>query len=299
MINLYKIPQIMEHVFDIFIGICVKKKVKNAKLAYGLNQDEERKNKIILSLTTYNKRYEFICLTLKSLLLQTKKPDKIIVWLDADIPENEITEEMRAFKKYGIEYRHTNFNLKPHTKYYYAMQEFPNDIIITVDDDIIYPPNMIDELMSAYKKYPNTICARRVHLMTFDASGNLKNYNDWNYEYRHLKTPSYLLCATGVGGVLYPPHILPKEAFNINNIKKYCLTADDIWLKVMETKNKVKVVWAENHLVLPPFAKHSQKLGLNKKNVILNENDIFICNLQKEYPSVFNFLSNYKTLGAL
>ena len=270
----------------------IKKKVKHAKLAYGLNREDVRKTKIIVSLATYNKRYESIYLTLKSLLLQTIKPDKIIVWLDDDIPENKITTEMSSLEKYGIEYRHTNLNLKPHKKYYYAMQEFPDDIVITVDDDLIYPQNMIKELMATYKKYPNTICARRVHLITFDEKGELKNYNDWKYEYRHLKTPSYLLCATGVGGVLYPPHILPRETFVINDIKKFCLTADDIWLKVMETKNKVKVVWAKNHLVLPPFTKNSQKIGLNKKNVVLSENDKFICTLQQEYPSVFKFLAN-------
>lgn len=290
--NLYKICQITEHISDIFVGMLVEKKVRHAKLAFGLNHNDARETKIIVSLTTYNKRYESIYLTLKSLLLQTIKPDKIIVWLDDDIPENKITEEMSKFEKYGIEYRHTNLNIKPHTKYYYAMQEFPDDIIITVDDDIIYPKNMIEDLMKAYKKYPNTICARRVHLMTFDSKGDLRKYNDWKYEYRKLKNPSYLLCATGVGGVLYPPHILPEETFIINNIKQYCLNADDIWLKVMEVKNKVKVVWAKNHLVLPPFAKNSQKYGLNQKNVVQNENDVFICNLQQKYPAVFSFLAN-------
>lgn len=289
--NLYKIRHIAEHISDTLVGILVERKVKQSPLRYGINKEETRSTKIILSLTTYNKRYETIYLTLKSLLLQTVKPDRIIVWLDDDIPANKITEEMLSFKEYGIEYRHTNLNLKPHNKYYHAMLAFPEDIIITVDDDIIYPPNMIEVLMNTYIKYPHSVCARRVHLMTFDSKGNLKKYNDWKYEYRRLKTPSYLLCATGVAGVLYPPHILPKEAFIINDIKNYCLNADDIWLKVMEAKNEIKVVWAKNHLVLPQITKDSQKCALSEENVICDKNDRYIQNLQKKYPEVFTLLS--------
>lgn len=290
--NVYKIRQITEHIFDVFIGIFVKQRVKYAKLKYGLNEQEARTPKIIISLTTYNKRYHSVYYALKSLLLQTVKPDRIIVWLDEDIPENRITPQMSALKQYGVEYRYTNLNLKPHTKYYYAMQEFPDDIIITADDDLIYPQSMVKELVNTYKKYPSAVCARRVHLMTFDTNGNLKEYNNWKYEYRRLKTPSHLLCATGVGGVLYPPHILPDEAFSVDNIKQYCPKADDIWLKVMEVKNKVKVVWAKNFLVLPPIIKSSQEYKLSNENVTLRRNDIYIQDLREKYPSVFEFLTD-------
>lgn len=292
--NAYKIIRISEHLLDVLVGIYVKRIVKKSSLEHGINIEQRRKTKIILSLTTYNKRYKTIGLTLKSLLLQTVKPDKIIVWLDDDIPENRITEEMKGFEKYGIEYRHTNLNIKPHNKYYHAMCEFPNDIIITVDDDIIYPKSMIEELINTYEEYPNSVCARRVHLMTFDSDDNLKKYNDWKYEYRKSTKPSHLLCATGVSGVLYPPHALPKEAFNVDNIKELSLNADDIWLKVMEIKNDVKVVWAKNHLVLPPLVKNSQTFTLNSTNVLQNENDIYIQKLQEKYPEVFAYLVKYK-----
>lgn len=292
--NAYKILRISEHLLDVLVGMHVKRIVKSSPLEYGINKEQRKENRIILSLTTYNKRYKTIGLTLKSLLLQTVKPDKIIVWLDDDIPENRITEEMKEFEKYGIEYRHTNLNIKPHNKYYHAMCEFPNDIIITVDDDIIYPKSMIEELINMYEKYPDSVCARRVHLMTFDSEDNLKKYNDWKYEYRRSTKPSHLLCATGVAGVLYPPHALPQEAFNADNIKEYCLNADDIWLKVMEIKNDVKVVWAKNHLVLPPLVKNSQTFTLNSINVLQNENDKYIQNLQNKYPEVFDYLVQCK-----
>ncbi len=293
--ELYKIRQIAEHLLDVVIGILVEKKVKHSLLQSGINQEEERDAKIILSLKTYNKRYETIGITLKSLLLQTVKPDRIVVWLDEDIPENEITEEMHNFEQYGIEYKHRNLDLKAHGKYFYAMQEFPNDIIITVDDDIIYPKNLIEVLLKANKKYPKAVCARRVHLMTFDHKKRLKKYDEWKYEYRGLTSPSYLLCATGGAGTLYPPYTLPKEAFNAENIKLYCESADDLWLKIMEVFNGVKVVWAKNYLVLPRSVKGSQKYALCERNVVEGENDVYIKKLQEKYPDVFDILAKSET----
>lgn len=151
--NPYKLQQSIEHVPDILIGMLLRQKIEHSSYRFGINTEKNRKEKIIVSLKTYNKRYETIGSTLKSLLLQTVKPDHIIVWLDEDTIENKITEEMRSFEQYGIEYKHRNLGLKPHGKYFYAMQEFPNDIIITVDDDIIYPPKLIESLMKTHEKY--------------------------------------------------------------------------------------------------------------------------------------------------
>lgn len=292
--NLYKIRQITEHISDVLIGIWVEGEVKHSLPQYGINKTEKRDTKIILSLKTYSKRYKTIGLTLKSLLLQTVKPDRIIVWLDEDIPENRITEEMRSFEQYGIEYRHRNLDLRPHGKYFYAMQEFPEDKIITVDDDLIYPKNMIEILIKTNRKYPQAVCARRVHLITLDSERKPRKYNEWKYEYRGSKAPSHLLCATGGAGTLYPPHVLPKEAFIAEDIKAYCYNADDLWLKVMELYNGVKVVWAKNHLVLPREVKKSQKYMLCEANVLNGDNDLYIKNLQEKYPMVFSILAEYK-----
>ena len=290
--NLYKLQQSIEHIPDMVSGMFVRQKVKFSPYKFGINTAENRTKKIILSLKTYNKRYKTIGITLKSLLLQTVKPDRIIVWLDKDIPENKITEEMRTFEQYGIEYKHRNLDLRSYGKYFYVMKEFPDDIIITVDDDIIYPHDLIESLMKTHEKYPHSVCARRVHLITLDSNGRLRKYSDWKYEYRRIRTPSYLLCATGGAGTLYPPHILPEETFIEDNIKKYCLNADDLWLKAMELKNHVTVIWVKNHLMLPPLVKSAQKDALSIKNVVHCENDLYIQKLEQLYPNVFQFLVN-------
>lgn len=57
-------------------------------------EEPSRQQKIIVSLTSYPKRFRYLHLTVKSLLLQTVKPDKIICTL-------ETTREMCLFRKHS------------------------------------------------------------------------------------------------------------------------------------------------------------------------------------------------------
>lgn len=176
--------------------------LKHAECGYGINKDGQRNEKYIVSMASYAGRYHVLPMSLKSLLFQTAKPDRIIVWLDEDNPENAITEELRSLCQYGVEFRHTYHALKPHKKYLYAMREFPECNIITVDDDLVYSADLVESLMKQHSRNEGCICARRVHKITFDESGELKPYMSWKYEYREAKEPSLLLFATG-GGVEY------------------------------------------------------------------------------------------------
>lgn len=257
-------------------------KTKKAELKYGLNTEENREKKIIVSLTSYPPRFQNIYMCLKSLLLQTVKPDKIIVWFGCDTGENDLTDGMKKLQQYGIEFRydHQN-NLKPHKKYFYAMKEYPNDIVITVDDDAVYPSDTVASLMNSYHRHPNAVSARRVHKITFAPDGNVKPYSSWIKEYRKDRKENMDLIAVGVGGVLYPPHCLDKRAFEKNEIEKLCLGADDIWLKCMEILNGTKVVW------VPCFFAHPPALGITTSlwqgNVAGEQNDRYLSNVVQKY----------------
>lgn len=91
------------------------------------------------------------------------------------------------------------------------MQEYRESAIITVDDDVIYPRDTVESLIKNFEKYPRCISARRVHRITHDISNNVLSYNLWEFECSTIKKPSFDLIAIGVGGVLYPPHILNGE----------------------------------------------------------------------------------------
>lgn len=250
--------------------------VIGSKAIYGISEECE-KEQIIVSLTSYPKRFETIIPVLKSILLQEVKPNKIILWYDCK--DDEITQEMRELQKFGVEYRHVDVNLKPHNKYLYAMKEFPEACIITVDDDLIYPSDTIKSLVECHRQYPDCVCARRVHRIRTNRNGMIMSYLRWGTEYKRLKEPSHRLCATGAGGVLYPPHCLDERTFDISVIQEQCLGADDIWLKYMELLNDTKVVYAENNMVRPPEVPNSQETSLSYYNVLHNVNDKYIENM--------------------
>lgn len=258
------------------------KRVSTAQLTYGLNKGK-RNEQVVVSLTSYPPRFENIGLCLKSLLLQSVKPDRIIVYLGSDTAVTNITEEMRSFEQYGIEYHiDTEKNLRSHKKYYYALQEFPDAVVVTADDDIIYPKTWLEKLLKMHEKYPYDICAWRVHKIEFDNRGFLKPYTDWRWQYRRSDFSRSDLVATGGAGAVYPSGALAHSAFDFEMIEKLCPNADDLWLKCMEILNGRKVVWVKNKQVMPYEILDEHNTGLNVANVAGGEND-------KQLKAVMNY----------
>ncbi len=253
---------------------------RNLSLKYGLEKSKPNFSKIYISLTSYKPRFGTLLPCLKSLLNQKLKPNGIFVWLDCK--EDDFPLELKRLTEYGITYVFNCEDIKPHKKYFYAMKNFPNDIIITVDDDVIYPSDLVSGLYKTYLKYPNCICARRVHKIVRKINGKLFPYDNWKFNFTKSKKPAFDLMATGIGGVLYPPKSLHPTAFNINEIKKVCLYADDIWLKFYENLNSTKVVWSPCECPEPVEIAESQIVSLNSKNIDFNGNDNYIKNMEQK-----------------
>lgn len=251
---------------------------------------EPSNENIIVSLTTYRKRFEDVKLAIKSLGFQIKKANRVILYIDDFEDDETVAACLSELKDYGVEIIRVPGDLKPHNKYYFAMKDNPEATIITIDDDCIYWPWTISSLLKMHKKYPTAVCARRVSKITYDANGNIKPYNSWQHSYMREQKPSFLLIAMGVGGVLYPSHTLPDKAFEIDAIKKYCYGADDVWLKVMETINHVNVVWTKCILMHPISIEEGSEGGLAALNVGANRNDMYLMDTLKAYglsPNIF------------
>ncbi|SHJ13766.1 glycosyltransferase [Pseudobutyrivibrio xylanivorans] len=200
------------------------------------------KNNIIVSLTTYPARINTVGVTIESLLNQSYKPKKVLLYLSKEqFPEelNELPKKLVKLQKRGLEIVFVEDDLKPHKKYYYALQEYPNDLIITADDDIFYPEGHIERLVSTSKMFPNAVICNRSHriTMTNDLHG-FEPYNSW----KEILTdaPDELTVPIGCNGVLYKREFFDEELFDIEKIKKNSLYTDDLWLKVMELNNGIK-----------------------------------------------------------
>lgn len=244
-----------------------------------LNTSERREN-IVISLTSYPARFNTLDLCIKSIFNQSVKADKIVLYLDDFVLDSEIPSKIKELCKNGLTIKKIPHNLRSHKKYFFAMHEYTDSIIITFDDDVIYRKNTVKHLLNSYFKYPKCISAMRVHKITYSKNGAAEPYEKWKKEYRKITSPSFLLCATGVGGVLYPPHILPKDTFDTEAIKKHCYKADDIWLKFMELKSAVPVVWKKTRHVHPVEIALHRDTGLNLENVNKNQNDKYIKDME-------------------
>lgn len=245
-----------------------------------------KEKQCIISLTSYQKRFSTLHICLNSLFNQTLRFDKIILYLDSDEDMDEIPPNVKEFIKYGLQIIKTDEMLKSHTKYYYAMNDFRDDIIITVDDDVIYDAGRLESLYKSYLRYPRAISAGRVHKITFDQNGNLKPYLEWEFECDTIQYPSTKLFATGVGGVLYPPNLLPNITFNKEYICKYSPYTDDIWLKFMELINGIKVVYSGSRPQHPKQITGTREHGLFTYNKANGLNDHCIQELRKVFQSL-------------
>ncbi|MBQ6674364.1 MAG: oligosaccharide flippase family protein [Spirochaetia bacterium] len=240
------------------------KKLRNMTIKKPL-QCREGKRRVIVSLTSFPARFDTLDICIKSLFAQSVKPDKIVLYLGKECDDAVLPGRLTELEKYGLEIKMGYADIRPHKKYFFAMQEYPEDIIITVDDDLMYDSNMIKSLLESYKDNPNAVSARRVHRIT-SSGGDLEPYDSFDKCWTKTTEPSHILLSTNGAGTLFPPGSLPEEAFDIDTIKKLCLDADDIWIKFMLIKKGVPVVWVKSHQSMPPEIPGTQKVALYYSN---------------------------------
>lgn len=250
--------------------------------------------RVIVSLTSFSKRLANLHIVIKSLLSQTYSPDLIVLYLGDDVDETNVPDSLKNLEKYKFKIVYGCENLKPHKKYFFAMQEYSDDIIITVDDDAVYDKNLVRDLMKTHLKNPGSIVARRVNRILFDEYGNINPYNDWLIEDLSIRNsrPSFDLIATGVGGVLYPPHLINKILFDKSAIIKTSLLADDLWLKYVELISHVPVVRTSGLISHPFVFEDSDNTGLAKENVLNSNNDRTILKIEEYFGKTMKQLIN-------
>jgi hypothetical protein len=251
--------------------------------SYGCKRIEK---KVIVSLTSFPARINTVWIIIETLLRQTCKPEMIILWLaESQFPSLEnLPKSLLNLQRYGLTIKFCD-DLRSHKKYFYTMKNYPEYIIITVDDDTFYPEDLVENLMLAHKKYPNTICCNFGHVIT-TKEGTIEPYSKWNSGVDGYNQPSDYLVPIGCEGVLYPPGSLMKDAFDKGKILELCPLADDLWLKSMASLKGVKAVRANPISI--PYANlmAAGKSSLSKINVIQNMNDMQLNNIIKRYPEL-------------
>jgi len=240
----------------------------------GITNQKYVDGEIIVSLTSYRRRLWDAAFAIETIMQQTMKANRIVLWLSHD-DYKEIPQALKLLQKRGLEITECD-DLLSYKKIIPSLRKFPNDVIVTIDDDVMYDPDVLERLIRAYLKAPQYIHACRVHRITFNENGQLAPYQNWRWTIS-TQGPHPLNFFTGCGGVLYPPHCLDEEAQNEAVFMKLCKTADDVWQNAMAIKKGTLVSKVNTHnpsgedYCLNEIAQNESLYSVNVANQQLND----------------------------
>lgn len=241
----------------------------------GINRKYARKRKVIISMTSIPTRIDKVWITIESLLRQTYKPDKILLWLAQDEFKNvKLPDKLIEQTNRGIEIRYCE-NLKSYKKFYYTVKEYPHDYIVVVDDDVIYAENMLKKLIQTYRENRGCVICHRSHYINVQY-GKIRPYNRWtNYHKRNNLSvgPTYYNFFTGCGGILFPMFLMDRKVLDKEAFMKFAPSADDVWLNFCAWVSGLKTKNTEGILGNTIAIESSSSRGLTQRNVGQGKND--------------------------
>lgn len=249
----------------------------------------------IISLTSFPARINDVHRVIQSLLDQTVKPNKIVLYLsEAEFPDKMLPQNLLDLTKNNLfEIKFVSGALRSYNKLVWALQDFPYANIITVDDDVIYPKTLLKALLKRHNRYPNDIIAHRIRKINI-TNNKIQPYRTWRLSERRGLFNFYfkrgynnLLC--GIGGVLYPPKSLYKDVLLSEKFVSLCKHQDDVWFWAMAVQNNRKIsLTSFGYDVRARTIEEVQSVGLwnsiNSKQD--SPNNVAINNVIKEYPAL-------------
>lgn len=246
---------------------------------------------VIVSLTSFPQRIAEVKYTLYSLLDQSVKPKKIILWLAEEQFHNKekINKTFQMFYKFGIEIKYTK-DIGSYKKIIPALNTYNNEIIVTADDDIYYDKYWLEELYKTYlnhKKEKVAVC-HRMHKITIK-NNKICPYIQWEHVAQNTY-PSPFNFATSGGGILFPPNCFYKDVTCEKLFTKLSGHGDDIWLWAMLIMNGWSYICVSNNKfkiksnsLLRDLCIFENLYALSRLNVIQGRNDKQLNNILDYY----------------
>lgn len=238
-----------------------------------------------MSFTSFPARIGIAHKVVRRMLRQTIRPDKIILYLAApQFPDKRLPDRLARLQGGGFEVRWLNSDFRGHKKLIPALRDFPNDIIVTVDDDISYRRGVVETLLREHRANPDCVIAMRAKNVDLSA-----RYADWHKLNRKDSdfSAGFDKIGIGYGGILYPPHILHANVSRAELFMRIAPSADDLWFWAMAVLNGKKIKPVKNYLH-SPVAWFSQGLALRRENFRrgATKNDESIARIAKRYPEL-------------
>ena len=215
-------------------------------IASGISDEKICSEEVVVSLTTFGKRINEVYLAIESIMQGTVKPNRIVLWLAEDeFKGKNLPVTLQRLQNRGLQIEYCE-DIRSFTKIVPTMEKYPDACVVTIDDDVMYEFDLLENLVNAHLANPDDVCACRIHRITLDESQKPKSYMEWQWE-AWPQDKSKLNFLTGVGGVLYPAHCFKDEFFNKEAFMSLCPYADDVWINAMIWMSGRKVCKAYTH----------------------------------------------------
>lgn len=263
----------------------ITRTIANAILPIALRKTVEkrypRNEDIIVSLTSFPARIEDVWKVISCMKHQTLLPGKIILWLSKDqfCDKNVLPTYLLDMEDDLFEIRLVEGDIQSHKKYYYAFKELKSKLIVLIDDDIYYPPRMIENLFQSYQNGDGDVICRYGYRIKRDRDGELLPYNTWPMLYNETDGEDVFFGSGG--GTMLKPESFYLEAFNIELARLLTPLADDIWLNAMARYSHLNIKMLKHGSFLP--VKIQKNISLYRENQGENKNDIQLHNLINHY----------------
>lgn len=287
LIESIRVPFLGKYLYK-WISSIDQKALESTKIPDNPLNRKNRDEFVICSLTSFPARIKYVHLAIKSLMLQTYKPDRIILWLaEEQFPDKKLPEQLLKMERYGLEICWCH-DMYGHKKYYYpVLNQKENEVVITFDDDIIYSPLCVARLMKKHKQYPNALVCERGQVLDKTVK-DLKNPGRWKtISSVGVKKPTYRMNPSPGGGCLIPYKGFSNDAVNEEKFTKLAYKNDDLWYMFMCADNKTRMVKTRKYHRLFTLINGSQVTQMATENIIGNMNVTIMEGLIEEYPKAY------------
>lgn len=226
---------------------------------------------ISVNLTTTYQRLNLCRIALSSLLLQSRLPDQVNLWVseqpylrDKGISDNsaikELIDSLPEATRSLVCVRWVA-NTGPYRKLIPMLREAdPDDVIVTADDDIFYGKDWLRGLLDAYKNADGKPVASRVRAKRANFLGAKTSYIYWG-----LINQTSVVCddfvVTFGGGSVLARAMFREQDIADDSFLSVAPTADDLWYSKLLMLNHNEVVVVPSIMEELNFIQHNDGLG--------------------------------------
>lgn len=198
--------------------------------------------KIIVSCTTTSDRMDMLFYVIESIKKQILMPNILYINISSEAYLNDAGIKILP-DWLNQDFINVNWveNTGPYRKLIPLIDKVENnDIIVTVDDDVLYGPGWLQSLVELADTHPDHIICARARNMKKNTFGKWQSYSNWK-SIRN-STNGRLILPIGCGGILYRKRLLDnKFLLDPQSFMQLAPTSDDLWYRMASLRMNTPV----------------------------------------------------------